>query len=126
MHESGAPVEGLYDFQFELYPDPNSGGPLGSTVRLAAVPVSNGLFTVAMDFGAGFFNGQARWLQIGACSNAVGSYTTLSPRQPLLPTPYALFASDAAIAETATSVAAGAGTSIGLVTESAGHDRRSL
>jgi len=48
--------------------------------------VANGLFTAPLDFGAGAFDGDARWLQIGVEGN------TLTPRQKLTATPYALFA----------------------------------
>jgi hypothetical protein len=52
--------------------------------------VTNGLFTVQLDFGAGAFQGDARWLQIAVKCAGDASYTTLSPRQPLTPAPYAL------------------------------------
>nr|MBC7244182.1 hypothetical protein [Chloroflexota bacterium] len=50
----------------------------------SGVPVSNGLFTVELDVPQSAFNGQALWLRI-----RVGG-EWLSPRQPLLPAPYAL------------------------------------
>jgi hypothetical protein len=57
------------------------------------VPVSEGLFTVPLDFGAGVFTGDARWLEIGVRPGlSSGAYTLLSPRQALTATPYALYA----------------------------------
>jgi len=53
--------------------------------------VSNGLFTVTLDFG-NQFPGANRWLEIGVRTNGVGAYTTLSPRQPITATPYAITA----------------------------------
>ena len=53
-----------------------------------AVVVSNGLFTVTLDFGTGVFNGDARWLDIAVKTNSAGGFTTLMPRQPLTPSPY--------------------------------------
>src|SRR5439155_571146 len=76
----------------------------GNTITNSPTGVTNGLFTVTLDFGAGVFTGPARWLEIGARTNGNGSFTTLSPRQPLTPTPYATFAAAAA---TTTSVGAG-------------------
>ena len=61
----------------------------------APVAVSNGLFTVTLDFGTGIFTGPARWLEIGVRTANIGAFTTLSPRQQLTPAPYALFAARA-------------------------------
>ena len=69
---------------------------LPETNRLAAVPVTNGLFRVALDFGAAAFTGPARWLEIGVRTNgSSGEFATLTPRQPITPTPHALFAGQA-------------------------------
>src|SRR5439155_19996377 len=51
---------------------------------------ANGLFTANLDFGAGVFDGSARWLEI----NVAGD--TLIPRAQVLPSPYALYAAVAA------------------------------
>ena len=78
----------------------------------SAVAVSNGLFTVMLDFGA-VFNGAARWLEIGVRPGGSASdFTMLSPRQALSPTPYAMFATTAGTVPngviTANKLAAGA------------------
>jgi hypothetical protein len=91
LESGGSPVTGLYDFTNALYNASSGGAQVGSTVTLLAVPVTNGLFTVILDFGA-VFNGTSYWLQIGVRSNGVGSYVALSPRQELTPTPYAIAA----------------------------------
>ena len=62
--------------------------------------VSNGLFTVTLDFDS-VFDGNDRWLAIAVKTNGAGSYTALTPRQPLTPTPYALYATNAGSATTA-------------------------
>ena len=57
------------------------------------VGVSNGLFTVMLDFGAGVFTGPARWLEIGVCTNSsAGDDFTLSPCQSVTTSPYAIMA----------------------------------
>src|SRR5204862_3130066 len=68
-----------------------SGGSLiGGTVTNLAVPVSNGLFTVKIDFGNAF-PGASRFLEIAARSNTVPvTFTAMTPRQELTPTPYAI------------------------------------
>jgi hypothetical protein len=50
------------------------------------------LFTVTLDFGAAAFPGFDRWLEISVRTNGSGSFATLSPRQALTPTPYAITA----------------------------------
>jgi hypothetical protein len=84
LTSGGAPVNGPCDFQFSLFDAASAGTQIGSTQPATNVSVMNGLFTVAIDFGGGAFNGAARWLEIGVrCPAGSGSYTTLSPRQAL-------------------------------------------
>ncbi|MEA3396964.1 MAG: hypothetical protein U9R05_05830, partial [Chloroflexota bacterium] len=91
MDASGDPLTGSYDFQFELYDAESGVSQVGSTVTVGDVDVSDGLFTVQLDFGSSAFIGDARWLEIGVrAGSSTGAYTTLSPRQPLTATPYAL------------------------------------
>jgi hypothetical protein len=57
---------------------------------LTNVPVSSGIFTRTVDFGA-IWSGDARFVQIEVRFPAGGgNYTSLSPRQPLLAVPYAM------------------------------------
>jgi hypothetical protein len=91
LESGGNPVTGLYDFTNALYNASSGPAQVGPTVTHLAVPVTNGLFTVLLDFGA-VFNGTSYWLQIGVRSNGVGSYVPLSPRQELTPAPYAITA----------------------------------
>ncbi|MCL6542704.1 MAG: tail fiber domain-containing protein [Roseiflexus sp.] len=91
LTSGGAPVNGQCDFQFSLFDAASAGTQIGSTQTAGDISVMNGLFTVAIDFGGGAFNGAARWLEIGVrCPAGSGSYTTLSPRQTLTAAPYAL------------------------------------
>jgi len=88
-------ADGLYDFQFKLYdsPDATLGTQLGSTLDINEIDVIDGYFTVGLDFGSDVFNGDARWLDIGVRAGELkdpNAYTTLSPRQEVTPTPYAL------------------------------------
>ncbi len=88
----GAPANGRYDLTFTLL---NAGGPVTGPVASPATAVSNGLFSVALDFGPGVFNGSNLWLQIGVRSNGAGAYTALAPMQPVLAMPYAILADTA-------------------------------
>lgn len=102
LSDSGSPANGNYDLQFYLRDALAAGNPVGVTNTLAPVPVSGGLFTVTLDFGANIFDGSARWLEIGVRTNGSGSaFTTLAPRQPVTPTPYAVYAANAGSAAAA-------------------------
>ena len=95
LNANGAPANGTYDFDFALF-NANSGGSLiGSADFALGVPVTNGLFTVSLDFGANF-PGAARWLEIAVRTNGTTIFNVLSPRQPLTPTPYAISAANVA------------------------------
>jgi hypothetical protein len=89
---SGSPASGNFDLQFALYDAASGGTQVGSTISLPATAVSGGLFAVTLDFGSGAFGGQARWLEIAVKGAGDPGYTTLSPRQALTPTPYAMYA----------------------------------
>ncbi len=89
-------ANGNYDFQFILFATNQFGSPLGPILTNAAVPVNNGLFTTTLDFGSGVFIGTNFWLDISMRTNGGGAFTTLSPRQPLTPAPYAIAAENLA------------------------------
>jgi trimeric autotransporter adhesin len=95
LQDSGAPANGTYDLTFSLFTVPTGGTLAAGYLTNAATGVSNGLFTVVLDFGPGVFNGTAYWLQIGVRTNGTGAFASLSPRQELTPTPYAIFAEGA-------------------------------
>lgn len=82
-------------------------GPLTSS----PVGVTNGLFTVTLDFGPGVFNRPWHWLDIAVRTSGGGVFTPLSPRQPLNPVPYAQYALNANTAHLATGLASGVVTS---------------
>ncbi len=86
---TNGPAHGTYDMQFSLYGASSGGSALYGPVTTSGVSVSNGLFTVLIDFGSVFYNSTAYWLQIGVRTNGAASYTALSSRQELTPTPYA-------------------------------------
>jgi len=87
---------GSYDLKFAVY-DTNApaGILIAGPVTNAAVAVSNGLFAVTLDFGAGVFTGPDRWLELAVRTNGAGVFTTLMPRQLIAPTPYAIMANSA-------------------------------
>jgi N-acetylneuraminic acid mutarotase len=89
LDDAGVPATGLYDLNFSIFTNPEGfgGGPL---LSLPATPVSNGLFTVALDFGSSSLTGSDRWLQIGVRTNgSTGPFVNLLPRQRLTSAPFA-------------------------------------
>jgi hypothetical protein len=90
LFDGGQPANGTnYGMFFYLY-DAASNGTLLGNQGIVSVTVSNGLFTVPLNFN-NVFNGNPRWLEITVQKNG-GGFTTLSPRQQLTPAPYAIFA----------------------------------
>jgi hypothetical protein len=89
---NGAPVDSSADLLFKLFDAASGGTQLGADVQVDSVAVSQGLFTVLLDFDANPFDGNARYLEIWVRSPAGGGvFAQLSPRQELTPTPYALY-----------------------------------
>jgi len=93
---SGVAYTGTCDFSFSLWDamgtgSPPTGGSLAAVpVGPTAIPVSSGLFTATLDFGANAFNSQARFLQIAVGCPSGSSAVALAPRQEVKPAPYAL------------------------------------
>ena len=81
-----------YDMQFKLFDTGTvgAGAQQGGTLTLAAVQVTNGIFTVQLDFGAGVFTGADRFLEIAVKPAGSPTFTTLAPRQQVSSTPYAV------------------------------------
>jgi hypothetical protein len=91
LTDNGSPADGSFDLQFILYDALGGGNQVGPIVLVPDLAVSQGLFTVSLDFGA-VFAGTRRWLEIGVRPGAsAGAYSILSPRQDLTATPGALF-----------------------------------
>ena len=94
LNDGANPANGTYNLRFALFDALTLGNQVGPPLTNAPVNVSNGLFTVVLDFGTNF-PGADRWLEIGVRTNGGSGFSTLSPRQQLTPTPYAIFANTA-------------------------------
>jgi hypothetical protein len=82
LNDGANPATGTYDLRFAIYDSTNNPGVLiAGPVTNAATSVSNGLFTVALDFGSGVFNGAPRFLDIAVRTNGGVSFVALIPRQ---------------------------------------------
>lgn len=95
LNDGNSPASGLFDITFTLY-DTNSGGnAVAGPVTNSATAVSNGMFSVTLDFGPGVFTGTNYWIELAVRTNGSGSFDLLSPRQAILPTPYSIYAATA-------------------------------
>lgn len=90
--ENGVATNGVVEFQFTLWNTLSGGAQVASaTPPSTIINVTNGLFTAPIDFGAAAFDGSDRYLQIEA-RTTIGPFATLTPRQRITATPYALLA----------------------------------
>ena len=97
LNDGANAASGIYDLRFAIYDAVSAGVQQGNTLTNTATLISNGLFTVTLDFGSQF-TGANRWLEIGVRTNGGGVFNTLAPRQSLTPTPYAIYSATAASA----------------------------
>ena len=93
LTDNGAPATGQFDLRFALRDAQMAGNPVGTPIVIDPVTAENGVFTVALDFGPGIFDGTPRWLEIEVRPNgSADPYDLLTPRQRITPAPYALWA----------------------------------
>lgn len=103
---------GTYEMQFRVFDAAVAGNqlpqptPITLTFTVAGtnpVTVSNGAFTVHLNFGANVFTGADRWLEISVRkpSDPPG-FTLLTPRQPITSSPYAIKTINANAADSVT------------------------
>jgi hypothetical protein len=79
----GTPLNGTYTMRFVVYNASAAGSASWDSGNLN-IAVQNGLFNVKLGVSQASFNGRALWLSI------IVDGQTLSPRQEILPAPYAL------------------------------------
>jgi hypothetical protein len=96
LHNSLGAITGSCDLRLSLYAQASGGGAVAGPVTLNGADVQDGIFSVQVDFGAGVFIGDNRWLETEVrCPSGQGAFATLTPRQAINPAPYALYAADA-------------------------------
>lgn len=88
--KNGQPISDSCDLQFHLWDAATSGAFLNSNT-FNSVPISNGLFTVQLDYGSVTFNGDERWIETAVRCTGDVDYITLSPRTKLTAAPYAIY-----------------------------------
>jgi hypothetical protein len=94
LQDGAHPARGSYDVTFSLFDSSRGGTQEGPTLTNLNVIVTNGLFSATLDFGNSVFTGNDHWLELSVRTNAAAAFTKLTPRQPILPVPYAITASN--------------------------------
>jgi len=107
LTDGGQAANGVYDLRSAIYDVPSGGSPLAGPITNSPVGVTDGLFTVTLDFGANVFSGEARWLEIAVRTNGGDQFAVLGARQALTASPYALYSPQAGAAAHALGVVAG-------------------
>lgn len=90
LDTNALPATGTYDFRFRVYAASSGGSPLGVETTVLALPVADGVFTATVSPGTGVFTGADRWLEIAVRPTGNPTYTTLTPRQQIRPTPMSI------------------------------------
>lgn len=86
---AGSPANGNHDFEFALFDTLGGANQVGTTLTRSNVVVTNGVFSVSLDFG-NQFPGLNRFLEIRVRPSGGGGFTTLTPRQQVNSAPYAI------------------------------------
>lgn len=85
LQQQGQAVTGYRDLEFRLFDADSAGSQVGAPVIANDWPITDGLFTIDLDF-PGAFSGEQRWLEISVDGQV------LSPRQAVTAAPVAQYA----------------------------------
>jgi hypothetical protein len=99
LTDGGNPANGSFQMQFKLFDALAGGTQIGSALTDVPVTASNGAFSARLDFGSAPLTGANRWLEIAVRRNSGESYVTLSPREQIASSPYAVRTVSAAMAD---------------------------
>ncbi len=97
---SGLPANANYDFEFRLFDSLAGGTQVGSLIPQSTIAVTDGVFSVRLDFGQNFPSAD-RYLEIAVRPAGAGGFTFLNPRQKITSAPYAIRSLTAGSATTA-------------------------
>ncbi len=98
LQSSGIVANGNHDFQFALFDAATGGSQISSTFAFNNIPVTEGTFSVKLNF-SNLFPGADRFLEVRVRPSGGGSHTTLAPRTQITSSPYSI---KSATSETAT------------------------
>jgi hypothetical protein len=94
VRDDEQPASGAYDFEFALF-NSTSGVQVGATIPKDDLTVVNGLVSTHLDFGTGIFDGTELVMEVRTRKgNQTGAFEVQTPRLPISPVPYAIFANN--------------------------------
>lgn len=94
LGDGGRPATGQYDFVFRLFDAASGGAEQAQAIALNNRGVTNGYFTVPLDFGiAAYSGGGSRFIQMEVrTAGTQDGFVAILPRTAMTPVPFALFA----------------------------------
>jgi hypothetical protein len=99
LTDAGAAANGLYDLRFTVYNTLTGGAAQGDPITVENAQVTNGVFTVQLNFASAFYNNpNAQYMQIEVrpgASSGNDPFNVLTPRQPITSVPQAVNAQTA-------------------------------
>lgn len=121
LRQGTEPANGIYEIKFRLYDAVTNGSLVSPELVETAVPVSNGVFGVTLDFGDRAFTGQARWIELAVRDTSkTNPVKVLYPRHEIRPVPYATYSFAAPLAPNSVSNAQLSADSVNTVNLAAG------
>src|ERR1043166_657372 len=104
LKDGGNTANGSYDFEFAVFDSLSAGSQVGATLTRNGVMVTNGIFSVKLDFGSQF-SGASRYLEIRVRPSGQPGITILDPRQFIDSSPYSVRSLNSGVADSATTAA---------------------
>jgi hypothetical protein len=98
LADGSTPIETPVDLRFSLWDTLTTGSQIGGpggSITFLNTAYDGGIITQSLDFGAGAFNGDPRFLQIELANPASSAFTLLSGRIELKPAPYSIYSETA-------------------------------
>lgn len=138
LSDMSVPANGQYDFTFRLFDAATDGVQIGNGAACNGVvsggadafcdniEVTNGIFTVNLNFGSGAFaDGGLRFLEISVRpGTSTGGFTPLTPRQQVTSSPFSIKSSSATTADNSLQLGGVAANQYVLTTDSRLSDDR--
>lgn len=119
LTKNGSPANGPYDMQFKLFDSAGGGTQIGNTITWPGVGVSDGAYSVILDFGAAAFPGADRFLEMSVSEPNANNYVVQTPRVQMTAIPYSITAITASSLAVPSSISGSSAVAVLSLTNSA-------